>query len=54
MKRQIHVTCDKDLLDLFQRLYPSTLTRFIQQALKLACKDKELFMKIFFSNLEEK
>lgn len=54
MKKQLSVMCDKDVCEMFQRLYPQCMTRFIELALRLACNDKELFMKIFFDEIGEK
>lgn len=47
----VHVNILRDTLDRFDRLYPSTRRRFIQNALDMACNSRETFDKIFFRDI---
>ena len=39
----------KELVVLFQRLYPRNMTVFLTRCLILACEDKNFFDKVYFS-----
>lgn len=43
----------EDLRKRFQRLYPECMSLYLRRAIEYAIKDKSLFDKIFFSNLED-
>lgn len=47
----VHVNVDKDVLELYDRLYPHTRRRFICEAMKMATESREVFDKIFFREL---
>lgn len=47
----VHVNISRDTLDRFDRLFPSTRRRFIQNALDMACNSRETFDKIFFRDI---
>lgn len=51
--KNISFRLPEDLRDKFQRLYPGCLSLFLRRAIELAIKDKSLFDKIFFTNLED-
>lgn len=40
---------DKTVIQDFEKVYPHCRSRFCELAMKLACSDKKLFDKIFFS-----
>lgn len=50
-KVTLHTNVDKSIVDLFNRQYKGCRTRFIQNAMKLANSDRNLFDKIFFCDL---
>lgn len=50
-KITVHTNIEKSIVELFDRQYKSCRTRFIQNAMKLACSDRNLFDKIFFCDL---
>lgn len=39
--------------ELFQRLYPYCMSRFIKRCIHLACKDKNFFNEVYFQTSEE-
>lgn len=47
----VHVNVDRDIVDLFERLYPRLRTGFIRLCMKLAVSDKEFFDRVYFSEL---
>lgn len=47
-KAVYHLYIDGKIKDMFQRLYPSCQTRFLENCLRLACNDKTFFDKMFF------
>lgn len=50
-KVTLHVNVDRQILDNFEKLYPRSRTRLIQNLLKLVCDDEILFDKIFFCDM---
>lgn len=44
---------DKKTRDYYQRLYPSTMSRFLNNCLKCANKDSEFFTSVFFINFDD-
>lgn len=52
-KKQTSVYLVKEDIELYERLYPKTLGIFLQKAIHQALLDKELFYKIFTSELGE-
>lgn len=52
-KRQVHVFTDSEVLDKFQRFYPSCLTRFLCKCIKRAVVDKQFFCAVYFTGLED-
>lgn len=50
-KKQTSVYLIKEDIELYERLYPKTLGVFLQKAIHQALLDKELFYKIFTSEL---
>ena len=42
---------DKSIRDKFQKLYPYCLSQFLRKAITLAIRDKELFNKIYFTEV---
>lgn len=50
-KITLHTNIEKDIVELFNRQYKGCRTRFIQNAMKLANSDRDLFDKIFFCDL---
>lgn len=47
----LHINVDRDLIDRFDRLYPSCRRRFVENSIRLATNSKEVFDKIFFCDL---
>lgn len=47
----VHVNVDRDIVDVFERLYPRLRTRFIRLCMKIAVSDKEFFDRVYFSEL---
>lgn len=47
----VHVNVNDSVLDIFDRMYPSCRTRFINNAMALANNDRNLFDKIFFKDI---
>lgn len=43
------VSCDKDIVEKFDYLYPRIKEIFCNRALKLGCENKEIFELIFFN-----
>lgn len=48
------VTTNRDVLQAFDLQYPRCRSRFIDNALKLATNDRDLFDKIFFCDIMQK
>lgn len=46
--RVYHLYAESDVLDTFQRLYPSCLKRFLENAIKIANNDEKMFDTIMF------
>ena len=42
---------EKTKRDKFQKLYPYCLSQFLRKAIILAIRDRELFQKIYFSEV---
>lgn len=51
MKITIHTNVDKKYIEAFDLQYKGCRTRFIENALRLAANNRELFDKIFFCDL---
>lgn len=49
--KQIHIYVDERIRDDFERNYPHCRSRFVENAMKLALKDKDIFDKIFFCDI---
>lgn len=47
----VHVNVDRDIVDVFERLYPRLRTSFIRNCMKLAVSDKDFFDRAYFSEL---
>lgn len=47
----VHVNVDRDVVDVFERLYPRLRTSFIRHCMKLAVSDKDFFDRVYFSEL---
>lgn len=47
----IHININDETLELFDSAFPSCRRRFIQNAMDLALKNKELFDRIFFCDI---
>lgn len=47
----VHTNVDKNVLELFDKMYPTCRTRLIQNVLYLCTTKKEIFDKIFFYEL---
>lgn len=39
---------DRTLIDLFQRTYPTLMSKFLVKCIRLAVKDRTFFDKVFF------
>lgn len=50
-KITLHVNVNRDLVQKFDNLYPSSRTRFIENAIKLSLNDRMFFERIFFCDL---
>lgn len=50
-KTVIHLYVDKTIADTFQRAYPQSRSRFVENAMKLALSSQKEFDKIFFDVL---
>lgn len=50
-KTTIHVYMDKRIVEVFQQAYPHCRNRFIENAMRLALSDKNLFDRIFFYDI---
>lgn len=50
----LHINVDRDLIDRFDRQYPSCRRRFVENAIRLATNSRETFDKIFFCDLLSK
>lgn len=49
--KQMTVYVDESILKRYQEMYPYTLTPLIRKFLSMVIKDKNLFQKIFFSEV---
>lgn len=47
-KKQINCSVPADILERYQKLYPQTLTKLINNCLKKAINDKNFFYNLFF------
>lgn len=47
----LHINCDRELISRFDRLYPHCRKRFVENAIKLATNNREIFDKIFFCDI---
>lgn len=50
-KDTIRVFVEKTTKDRYQMLYPNTMSRYLRNALKIACENKTLFQSIFFEEV---
>lgn len=50
-KRTFHIYLDRDIAEMFERLYPHCRSRFIENAMKLANNSQVSFDKIMFSSV---
>lgn len=50
-KKQIHPYVDSGVCERFERLYPHTRSRFIENAMRLALNNSKFFDEVFFSEL---
>lgn len=50
-KRQASFYAESSDLDKFQELFPNCFTLFMQRVLKAVLRDRELFNKIFWSEV---
>ena len=46
--RQLNVSCPADVYLRFQQFYPSCLSRFVRNCLKIALNDQQFFQSVFF------
>lgn len=49
----VHVNVPSDILELFDKAFPSCRSRFVNNALRLATSDRALFDRIFFCDIVE-
>lgn len=47
----VHANVDRTIVDLFNRMYPRCLTRFIRSCMSTAVNDKVFFDKMFFPDV---
>lgn len=47
----LHVNVPKSLVEVFDKMYPASRRRFISRAMLLATQHREVFDKIFFSDI---
>lgn len=52
-KRVVHLYLDNDLLDTYQRLYPHTLTAFVERIIKRVVNSEKEFDNLFFRSILE-
>lgn len=52
-KSVVHIYLDSGIRDMFQRLYPYCMTRFLINAVQKAVNDKSFFEEVFYQ-LERK
>lgn len=50
-KTTISCQCPPDLKDMYQRIYPYTLSRFLIKCIKKATNSKQFFESVFFEEL---
>lgn len=50
-KVTVHIYLRREVRDMFSRLYPNCLSRFVENALILASSDKNVFDRIFFKDI---
>lgn len=50
-KRVAHLYLDSDLLDAYQRLYPHTLTVFVERVLRRVVNSQMEFDNLFFRDI---
>lgn len=47
--KQINTSVNKSDYELFQKMYPNCLSRFIRSVIRLALADREFFLSVFFN-----
>lgn len=50
-KLTCHFNIPRDIVELFDKAYPSCRTRFVVNAMRVATADRDTFEKIFFYDL---